>query len=595
MSVTASFRPSDYDSSQLLLPQQSDLEAAGVVLDDLGDILFDPLGDTEGFQKFLEDLAPPARSCLNRGQVVGTEILGASSGSSPPCQLPGCCSGVKELQASKLQKVHTSMQLEQPLHRSQSEQAWAGSPTMAYSALASTSFVRHCSQPDILHPPLQQLGLGAQSLCSPDADTRHQAERAPARGKNRRSARGAARSGRSSPPKPGALPLATLSPPLKRTLKPKAASVGHSLCKLSSPSHLPASRGTPSDSSGMALCSPSEDAQLMGNPVQPRAAGLEACHLPEHSSSGSGRPSEGLQVQLSPFSAPRMQGRPGDLSSCSSSMPSGDLSAGLSRKLSSWGRESSEWDDGSNMGRSCVLDHAVEALHLTTPEQRPENSMSNHKRSCPDLQSLHLPYSAQAVPQATPSFQQRLSAPIHPPPEPSAVAEPTPTTAHRDHLTWRAPENASSLQQMPSPPEPLMPLLADVPNTAPSMPKSPRQHSPGQPSPAEMESPQPVDGEEQPAQGPALKRAKSTTALAYPADLWQAVQPDAGLMTELKHLVRTKLDEPTQGQLKHALYRFASSASFNNGQAKRGWGYKCNQQMNSLVDMAVATLLYNRY
>ncbi len=64
---------------------------------------------------------------------------------------------------------------------------------------------------------------------------------------------------------------------------------------------------------------------------------------------------------------------------------------------------------------------------------------------------------------------------------------------------------------------------------------------------------------------------------------------------QLKFLVGDKLDIPTQGQLKHALYRFAASAAVNNGQAKRGWGYKCNQQMNLLVDMAVATLLYNQY
>lgn len=61
MSVTASFRPSDYDSSQLLLPQQSDLEAAGVVLDDLGDILFDPLGDTEVRLEVWCDLRIPLR------------------------------------------------------------------------------------------------------------------------------------------------------------------------------------------------------------------------------------------------------------------------------------------------------------------------------------------------------------------------------------------------------------------------------------------------------------------------------------------------------------------------------------------------------
>ena len=67
------------------------------------------------------------------------------------------------------------------------------------------------------------------------------------------------------------------------------------------------------------------------------------------------------------------------------------------------------------------------------------------------------------------------------------------------------------------------------------------------------------------------------------------------LQVQVKHLVVTRLDAPTQQHLKHALYRFATSAALNNGQAKRGFGHGCNKKKNLLVDMAVATLLYNRY
>lgn len=67
------------------------------------------------------------------------------------------------------------------------------------------------------------------------------------------------------------------------------------------------------------------------------------------------------------------------------------------------------------------------------------------------------------------------------------------------------------------------------------------------------------------------------------------------LQLQVKHLVVTRLDAPTQQHLKHALYRFATSAALNNGQAKRGFGHGCNKKKNLLVDMAVATLLYNRY